>query len=62
MLSSEYRMLQETYIGSAPLFEAKTRALLREEQEDKVALGMYLVKLINQSITVLTWSSQTHSK
>lgn len=45
-------MLQETYIGSAPLFAAKTGALLREELEDKVVLGKYLVTLLNQNITI----------
>ncbi|QKX53840.1 uncharacterized protein TRUGW13939_00920 [Talaromyces rugulosus] len=36
MLSNEYAMHQETYVGSAPLLSAKTRALFRAEREDEV--------------------------
>jgi hypothetical protein len=39
MLSNEYAMHQETYVGNAPLFNAKTRALFRTEREDEVAKG-----------------------
>jgi hypothetical protein len=52
MVSSEYAMHQETFIGSAPLFAAKMTALLREEQEDEVILGKYFVTPLDQSNTV----------
>lgn len=45
-------MHQETYIGSAPLFAAKMRALLRKEQEDEIVLGKYFVTLLDQCDTV----------
>lgn len=37
MLSDEYIMHQERYVGSAPLFYAKTKALFKVEREDEVA-------------------------
>jgi hypothetical protein len=39
MLSDEYAMLQEVYIGSAPLFAAKTQAFFRAGPEDEVVMG-----------------------
>ena len=39
MLSNEYAMHQEMFVGSAPLFAAKTRALFRAEREDEVVRG-----------------------
>lgn len=43
MLSHEYAIHQKKYVGSAPLFAAKTKALFRAEQEDDVVRGEYLV-------------------
>jgi len=43
MLSNEYAMHQEIYLGSAPLFAAKTKALFRAEREDEVVRGEYFV-------------------
>jgi len=39
MSSSEYMMYQEIYVGSAPVFAAKTKALFKAEQEDEVVRG-----------------------
>lgn len=39
MLSQEYAMHQETYIGTAPIFAAKTKALFRAEQEDEIIIS-----------------------
>ncbi|KIX97796.1 uncharacterized protein Z520_06574 [Fonsecaea multimorphosa CBS 102226] len=36
MLSDEYAMRQEIFIGTAPLYAAKTEALFRAEREDEV--------------------------
>ncbi|KAK5046206.1 hypothetical protein LTR84_008663 [Exophiala bonariae] len=36
MFSDEYATLQETYIGMAPLYAAKTEALFRAEREDEI--------------------------
>jgi hypothetical protein len=52
MLSNEYAMHQETYIGTAPLFAAKTRALIREKQEDEIVLGKCFLTLSSQCGTV----------
>jgi hypothetical protein len=43
MFSNEYAMHQETYVGNAPLFSAKTRALFRAEREDEVVKGECVV-------------------
>lgn len=43
MLSNEYAMHQEMYLGSGPLFAAKTTALFRTEREDEVVMGEYFV-------------------
>lgn len=39
MLSHEYAMHQETYIGNGPAFAAKTKALFRTEQEDELVIS-----------------------
>jgi hypothetical protein len=52
MLSNEYAMHQETCIGTAPLFAAKTRALIREKQEDEIVLGKCFLTLSSQCGTV----------
>ena len=39
MLSVEYAMLKETYIGTAPIFAAKTKALFRPGPEDEAVKG-----------------------
>jgi hypothetical protein len=39
MLSNEYAMHQEKFVGSAPIFSAKTKALFKAEPEDEVVIG-----------------------
>jgi hypothetical protein len=43
MLSDEYAMHQEIYIGTAPLYASKTKALFRAGREDEVIKGKYFV-------------------
>ncbi|KAE8557503.1 hypothetical protein EYB25_002210 [Talaromyces marneffei] len=43
MLSNEYAMHQERYVGSARLFSAKTRALFRAEREDVVVKANLII-------------------
>lgn len=43
MLSDEYAMHQKVYMGSAPLYAARTRALFRAGPEDEVVMGEYFV-------------------
>lgn len=42
MFSDEYAMMQDNYIGTAPIFEAKTKALIRPEIEDEIVRGELL--------------------
>ena len=39
MLSREYRILQEKYIGIGPMFEAKTKLFFNPGPEDKTVTG-----------------------
>ena len=36
MFSDEYSRLQDTYIGTSAIFDAKTKALMRPEREDEI--------------------------
>ena len=58
MLSDEYAMHQEMYIGMAPLYTAKTKALFRAGQEDEVIRGKFLM---TYDINILMRPSQTYS-
>ena len=60
MLSNEYAMHQEIYVGTAPLFAAKSRALFRAEREDEVVMGEYFVTFISTEYGTLMRPSQTH--
>lgn len=51
MFSDEYAMLQETYIGTGPIFAAKTEALLRPGPEDEVVKG----ELMHDKWVELNW-------
>jgi hypothetical protein len=44
MFSDEYAMLQDVYIGEAPIFDAKTKALVRPGIEDEVVKGELLYR------------------
>jgi hypothetical protein len=61
MLSNEYAMHQERYVGSAPLFYSKTRALFRAEREDEVVKSecvmTFFLKIEHRT---LMRPSQTH--
>lgn len=39
MLSDEYAMHQEVYVGSAPLYAAKTKSMFSVRPEDTIAKG-----------------------
>lgn len=42
MFSDEYAVLQETYIGTAPIYIAKSKALVAQQIEDEVVRGELL--------------------
>ncbi|KAH6880829.1 hypothetical protein B0T10DRAFT_495276 [Thelonectria olida] len=39
MFSDEYAILQENYIGTAPIFAAKSKALMKPEREDGIVIS-----------------------
>lgn len=39
MLSDEYAMHQEVYVGSAPLYAAKTKSMFSVRPEDTIVKG-----------------------
>ena len=41
MFSDEYAMLQHVYVGKAPIFAAKEKALMSPEIEDEVVKGQF---------------------
>lgn len=43
MFSDEYAMHQKISVGIAPISAAKTRALFKEELEDEVVKGKYIL-------------------
>ena len=55
MLSDEHAMHQQTYIGTAPLYTAKTKALFSVGEEDEIARGEYFEQF---DIIILMWLSQ----
>lgn len=43
MFSKEYAMHQDTYVGTAPLYAAKTMAFFKTEPEDEIVIGQLSV-------------------
>jgi len=52
MFSDEYARLQNNYIGDAPIYMAKTNALMRPEIEDEIVRG----ELLHNEWSASNWS------